>query len=419
MTVDCRGRALVDDDGHFDGAALVSRDVTAKLESDERLQAAHTAAENASSAKSEFLSRMSHELRTPLNAVLGFAQLLQLDALAPAQADAVDHILRAGRHLLDLIDEVLDIARIESGHLELAMAAVDDEEAVAAAIMLARPLAERSEVSVHFAVSPAGGPVVRADRQRLVQVLLHLLSNAVKYNHPGGRVEVSCAPVGPGRVRLQVADTGCGIPPEDLDRVFVAFDRIGDRHGVEGTGVGLAVSKHLVERMGGTVVAESVPGVGSTFCVDLVVAEDGPPAGEHAPGPGPSLAAPGSDVVCVLLVEPDLASLGLVERVLSPLPAAVVVVATDVGPGVDLARQHEPDLVLLDLDLPDMGAATVLERLGSDPATARIPVVVLSTDPSLAEGRELVRRGLAGHLAKPLDERALRALVDAVALERH
>ena len=420
MTFDSRGRALVDQDGNFDGAALVSRDVTSKLESDQRLQAARTAAENASSAKSEFLSRMSHELRTPLNAVLGFAQLLQMDGLPPAQADAVDHILRAGRHLLDLIDEVLDIARIESGHLELAMAAVGVEETVAAAVLLARPLAERGQVSVHFAVGPDGGPVVQADRQRLVQVLLHLLSNAVKYNHPGGRVDVTWEPIDRRHVRLTVADTGRGIPFEDLDRVFVPFDRIGaEQSGVEGTGVGLAVSKHLVERMGGRVVVESVPGAGSRFSIDLVLADDAAQTGEHAPGPAapapPSV--PGA-VFRVLLVETDLASLDLVERILSRRPQVEVLAAMHAGLGVDLAREHAPDLVLLDLDLPDMAAATVLERLGAYPPTAEIPVVAVSADASPSEVRELLRRGVVGHLGKPLDVRALLSLVDTVAAAR-
>ncbi|HXX91294.1 MAG TPA: PAS domain S-box protein [Acidimicrobiales bacterium] len=420
MHFDSRGRALLDEHGRFDGAALVSRDVTAKLESDAKLQSAREAAENASSAKSEFLSRMSHELRTPLNAVLGFAQLLQMDGLPLAQADAVEHILRAGRHLLDLIDEVLDIARIESGHLDLAMAPVDVEETVADAVMLVRPLAERAEVSVHFTVGPEGGPAVLADRQRLVQVLLNLLSNAVKYNRPGGRVDVSWENAPDRSVRIVVADTGRGIRPEDLDRVFVPFDRIGaEQRGVEGTGVGLAVSKHLVEQMGGELGVESVPEVGSTFDVRLCPAETPADAGAAmSEGPVSSPSPVPDGVFRVLLVESELTSLDLVERVLSRRPRVEVLAAMHAGLGVDLARQHRPDLVLLDLDLPDMAAATVIERLKADPVTARIPLATVSADASPTEVRELLRRGVVGHLAKPLDVRGLLSLVDAVAAAR-
>ncbi|HTZ10449.1 MAG TPA: PAS domain S-box protein, partial [Acidimicrobiales bacterium] len=369
VTVDSLARAVLDAEGHFAGAVVVSRDISEVLEAEERLEASRQAVEQASRAKSDFLSRMSHELRTPLNSILGFAQLLEMDELPVAQADAVAHVLRAGRHLLDLIDEVLDIARIESGHLELSPVPVPMAEIVGEAVQLIRPAAARADVTVRSTVEPRRDLVVVADRQRLMQVLLNVLSNAVKYNRPGGSVELTCERTGHGLLCLEVADTGRGIRPEDLDRVFVAFDRLGvEQYGIEGTGVGLALSHHLCERMGGHLGVESVPGVGSTFSIAL-------PAAVHPPAPGPppsgrgarwgavgtvptapgaaraeagtarrggpdhdgptpsgSLPLSGPDPGAppsfrVLLVEDNLATLDLVERVLSRRPATEVLAA--------------------------------------------------------------------------------------------
>jgi PAS domain S-box-containing protein len=483
VTVDSRAQAVLDGDGHFAGAVVVSRDITDKLESEQLLQTSRESAEQASRAKSEFLSRMSHELRTPLNSILGFAQLLQMDELPGHQTDAVDHILRAGRHLLDLIDEVLDIARIESGHLELALAPVPVAEIVAEALELTNPIAARAEVVIRSSVDPRAGQVVTADRQRLMQVLLNLLSNAVKYNRPGGRVDVSCERGTPGRIRLSVADTGRGIRAQDLGRVFVPFDRLGaEQTGIEGTGVGLALSQHLCERMGGQLRVDSVADVGSTFVIELPaselasvaangpgvaasgpgVAANGPGVAANGPGvaanaasaasttnansaAGPSSAAVGSaeapvgtpasdagravDSVDgpapgpgrtfrVLLVENNLTTLDLVERVLSRRPGTEVLAAMQGGLGVDLAREHLPDVILLDLYLPDMTGNAVLDRLAEDPATADIPVAVVAADAPAQQVRQLLGRGVIGFLAKPIDVHGLLSLVDAVRASR-
>jgi signal transduction histidine kinase len=228
------------------------------------------ATETASAVKSEFLLRMGHELRIPLNSVLGFVQLLRMGDLAAEQAECVDHIFAACRHLLDLTNEVVDIATIESGHLELTISDVPLFEVASEAVELTLPLTWRTGVSLHVGIDPDRAVTVRADRQRLLQVLLNLLSNAVKYNRPGGHVTVTYDDAGPDRLRLAVADTGMGIRPEDLWRVFEPFDRLGAEFSeTEGTGVGLSLSRQLTERMGGRLELESVPGEGTTFYVEL------------------------------------------------------------------------------------------------------------------------------------------------------
>jgi PAS domain S-box-containing protein len=244
-------------------------EISERRQAETAIRQAQLAAERASRAKSEFLSRMSHELRTPLNAVLGFAQLLQMDTLTPEQREAVDHILRSGHHLLELINEVLDISRIEVGRMQLAPEPVDLSSVLREATDMVRPLAAERGIQID-GLPAAAGRVVLADRQRLKQVLLNLLSNAVKYNRPGGRVEVLLSGGSAGRMRIAITDTGDGIPPERMAQLFLPFERLGaEQRGVEGTGIGLALSKRLVELMGGTIGAESTVGIGSRFWIEV------------------------------------------------------------------------------------------------------------------------------------------------------
>jgi PAS domain S-box-containing protein len=272
---------ILDPANRFVGVSVIARDVSDRQKAE--------AAERANLAKSEFLSRMSHELRTPLNAILGFAQLLEMDALDPEQREGTQQILKAGRHLLGLIDEVLDVSRVDSGRLSLSVEALDLSELVEETVDLIRPLAAQRDITVSVPTANDGS-VVLADRQRLKQVLLNLLSNAVKYNREGGRVLVASSNVAPDRLRLAVADTGPGIPLEVRGRLFSPFDRLGaEQTTVQGSGLGLALAKRLVEAMGGSIGFECEEGSGATFWIELplrvppVPSDDSSDTAEHVP----------------------------------------------------------------------------------------------------------------------------------------
>ncbi len=414
VTLDSRGQAIIEDDGTSGGAVIISRDVTADLEFERQLKAAVDIAQHASEAKSDFLSRMSHELRTPLNSVLGFAQLLEMDSLPPEQEEAVGHILRAGRHLLNLIDEVLDIARIESGRLDLAAEPVALASVLHDAVNLAGPLAEERHVEIvlDLAHCPANAHV-RGDRQRLLQVMLNLLSNGVKYNVSRGQVYVSALLADDDRVRIAVKDSGHGIASQDISRVFEPFDRLGaELTGVEGTGVGLTLTKYLVEHMGGSIELQSELGVGSTFSVELPAAEA--PAkepGESDPALGPAVFG---GTIRVLHIEDNLANLELVEQILSRRQPVELLAAMYGSLGLELAREHHPDLILLDLHLPDMSGVDVLDELRRDPVTRDIPVVVVSADATSTQIKRLHGKGATAYLTKPVDVRELIRVVELV-----
>jgi PAS domain S-box-containing protein len=385
------------------------------VERQHRLEEARLEAERANLAKSQFLSRMSHELRTPLNAILGFGQLLEMDELDEHQKESVHHILKGGTHLLHLINEVLDISRIEVGGMPLSLEPVSVDELVHDAAGLVRPLADQRRVTIEVGSHAGTERFVVADRQRLQQVLLNLLSNAVKYNREGGVARCGSREA-EGRLRIDVSDDGMGIAEEQLDRLFVPFERLGfERSGVEGTGLGLALSKQLVEAMGGRLEVESVPGEGSTFSVALpsVAAPDGR---SGAGAPAGTLDAP-TPTHTVLCIDDNPANLKVIERLLASRPNVRLLTAMQGGLGVDLARTHRPDVVLLDVGLPDTSGHDVLRRLRSEPATNGIPVIVVSAAVSDGEVRALLASGARAHVPKPIDVRRLRALLDEIFAE--
>ncbi|MBI4264645.1 MAG: response regulator [Acidobacteria bacterium] len=391
--------------------ARVAERTRALVSANEALQQARLEAERANGAKSAFLSRMSHDLRTPLNAVIGFAQLLQFDDLTPGQADSVEQILRGGRHLLDLINEVLDIARIEAGTLSLSPEPVAVGEVAHQAAELIRPLAAPRRITV--IVEPLEDVWVRADRQRLNQILLNLLSNAVKYNRDDGTVVVSARRATPDRVSLVVSDTGAGIPPEKLSLLFTPFERLGaEFSGIDGTGLGLALSRGLAEAMHGELRADSVVDQGTTLYLDLPACATGL---VHTTG-GERAAAEGTGMTgTVLYIDDNLSNVQLMQRLLARRrPQVEFLSASDGRTGLEVAGARLPSLVLLDLHLPDMRGEEVLRQLWEGAATRHIPVAVLSADAMAAQKRRLVASGAVAYLTKPFDVGDVLQLVDGV-----
>lgn len=387
---------------------------TAELEqANEILRQQHMEVERANRAKSEFLSRMSHELRTPMNSILGFGQVLARKA-ADDQRKHVQHILDAGRHLLELINEVLDISRIEADQLRLSSEPVALANVVQEAVNLVQHLAIEREVTISDHLQ-AEGVFVMADRQRLTQVLVNLLSNGVKYNRRGGNVTIHCLPVGE-RVQIAVSDTGRGIPAEKLDRLFNPFDRLGaEDSDVEGTGLGLALSKRLVEHMGGALRVSSKEGVGTDFWIELPLAED-PRAGLQARREGatgrPSTLA-GGQRFPVLYIEDNVANVNLVETLFADFSGIDLLVETRGEAGLARAVEVLPRLILLDMHLPDQSGDQVLLRLKGDPRTARIPVVVVSADATASHIKAVLAAGASHYLTKPLDVDRFLAVVEA------
>ena len=401
-----------DRDRTLQGVFAAARDVTERnrldqvlLDKNVELESAKSVAEQANLAKSDFLSSMSHELRSPLNAILGFAQLMESDSQSPtpSQKESIAQILDSGWHLLNLINEILDLAVIEAGTVSLSGESVSLDEVMVECRAMMEPQAQQRGISMTFPEfdSPC---FVSSDRTRLKQILINLLSNAIKYNKAQGTVVVDYAVAAPDRLRVNIRDTGAGLNPEKLAQLFQPFNRLGqEAGGVEGTGIGLVVTKRLIELMGGAIGVDSIVGAGSVFWIELIAAAppqlavDGGEA-EYAP----PLVPHGARLRTLLCVEDNPANLKLVEELIARRPDLRLLTAVNGTLGIERARASQPEMILMDVNLPDISGIEAMKVLREDPVTAHIPIVALSANAMPRDIRKGLEAGFFRYLTKPI-----------------
>jgi PAS domain S-box-containing protein len=397
--------AIRDSSGALRGYATLARDMTERRRVEAKLKEARATAEAANQAKSDFLSSMSHELRTPLNAILGFAQLMASDVPPPTpiQTASIDQILQAGWFLLSLINEVLDLSLIESGKLTISPEPVSVSAILVDCRAMMEPLAQKRGITMTFPDLDAPCFVL-ADQTRLKQVFVNLISNAIKYNRLKGSIAVECIARAPGQVRISVTDTGLGLTPEKLSQLYQPFNRLGQEIGVEqGTGIGLVVTKRLVEAMHGTVGVESEVGMGTRFWVDMKAADTVQLAiADSASCPQPLAANDGLPITTLLYVEDNPANLKLVEMLIARRPNMRLLTAGTGVLGIELALAHQPDAILMDINLPGISGIKALAILRRDSATAHIPVIALSANANPRDIERGLEAGFQKYLTKPI-----------------
>jgi len=406
---DGRNLRIIDRRTSEGGIVTTIWDLTDDVQRELELKQAREAAEAASNAKSEFLSSMSHELRTPMNAVLGFTQLLQIDKKPPLvehQRRMLEHVMKGGEHLLHLIDEVLDLSRIEAGGLSLSLEQVNVAEVLREVKTTLDPMAARAGIALSVGQVEAEAAMVVADRTRFSQILMNFGSNAIKYSRAGGRAEFRVARHG-ATVRLTVVDSGVGIPLDKQDKIFQPFHRAGQESGpIEGTGIGLAISKKLAEMMQGLVGFTSAPDTGSEFWLELPA----PPSqkSDRVPAVPPpvveSLVQLGSKGARhrIVYVEDNPSNVAFMEALLTNFESVELIVAPNAEIGIELVRAHQPGVVILDINLPGMSGFEALRHLREWPETKQIPVIALSAAAMDRDVKRAEEAGFARYLTKPV-----------------
>ncbi len=391
-------------------------DITVRKEAEERIKKAKQEAEKANHAKSEFLSRMSHEFRTPMNSILGFAQLLDMVELEPKYKKNIRQILKNGKHLLELINEVLDIARIESNRISLSLEAINVHGVITEVMDLLEPLASNRQVTI---ISDEVILFVVADYQRFKQVMLNVVNNAVKYNQPNGSVKIESHLVENStdenqKVKITITDSGKGIPKESIDKVFEPFERVGaELTEIEGSGLGLSIVKKLMTIMGGSIGVESKLGEGSTFWLELPLAHDPTKQIQHSNITTENSIAQSQKTGTLLYIEDNSSNIDLMEQVLSDYRPFVNLITNMYGKNTkQFAKDYKPFLILLDLNLPDIHGSEVVQVLKADPETKNVPVVVVSADAMEKQIKRLMQEGVQGYLTKPIDINQLLEIVD-------
>lgn len=410
---------LHDVDGKVRGMISFSIDITERKRAEQALIVARDEAERANQAKSDFLSRMSHELRTPMNAILGFGQLMETDPTLPvALQECVKEILKAGNHLLELINEVLDLAKVESGNIEMSLEAVEVVPVIDECMTLIGTLAERQHIQLDH--GNFNNVAVLADRTRFKQALLNLLSNAVKYNREGGSVKLTCKELDNNQVRIVVSDTGKGIPSGQINDLFKPFNRLDEENGeIEGTGIGLTLTLRIIELMGGKLGVNSEFGVGSTFWIDLPLENldesiQDKIHWENVTSKTPEELYNSTVQHTMLYIEDNPANLKLVSRILDRRQHIHMLTAHTAQLGIEVAKVHRPELILLDINMPGMDGYEVLEYFKSDSALKEVPVVAITANAMPNDVERAKEAGFKDYLIKPLDVDKFNETIDQI-----